>query len=330
MPGRDTANGRHMPNFRGKVEEMKEIPLIRRSTLILPVNRPQFVAKSWQRGADAIQLDLEDSILDSEKAEARKMVNESIQIARQGGADVLVRINNSAQEWERDLEASIYPGLDGIIIPKVESASQVSEMESVIETLEKARGLPTGSIKLGLLIETAKGFTRINEIACASSRVVTINLGTEDFTLDLQMELVDGAELLYPKMKTIIAARSAGIQPLGLIGSITNFRDVEALYLNARKSYQYGFKGASCIHPSQVPVYNQAFSPTADDLEHANRVIEAYEQSKQQGLGATSLNGSMIDIPIVNRARTVIERHQAIELLEQRKRTALEKMASRG
>ncbi|WP_126424877.1 HpcH/HpaI aldolase/citrate lyase family protein [Brevibacillus marinus] len=299
-------------------------PFVRRSTLILPVNRPQFVAKSWQRGADAILLDLEDSIPDSEKAEARKRVREAIQIAGQGGGDVLVRINNSSG-WEDDLEASIHPGLHGIVIPKVESVSQVNEIETVIEALEKSRGLPVGSIKLGLLIETAQGFSRIFQIATASKRVETINLGTEDFTLDLQMELEDGTELMYPKMQTIIAASLAGIQPLGLLGSIANFRDVEGLYVQARKSYKFGFKGASCIHPAQVPVYNQAFSPAMEDLDYARKVIEAYEESQQRGVGATSLDGKMIDFPVVKRARAVIERQQAIELMEQRKRLALEK-----
>ena len=303
---------------------MEELPLVRRSTLILPVNRQKFVEKSWKRNADAVQLDLEDSILDSEKNNARDLVKDAIMIAGQGGGDVLVRINNHPIDLVKDLEASIFPSLHGIIIPKIESPLQVKEIEERIESLEKSRNLEVGDIKLGLLIETAKGLVKMNDIVLASKRAETITLGTEDFLLDLEIEINDGQELLLPKLQVIIAARYARIQPIGLIGSMSNYKDLEGLYNDARRSYQYGFKGSSCIHPSQVSVLNKAFSPTDEDVVHANRVIDIYEQSKVSGEGTASLDGIMIDTPIVSRAYKVIERRKAIDRLEQRKKSAIE------
>lgn len=304
---------------------MEKWPLVRRSALIMPANRHDFVEKAWRRGADAIVLDLEDSIIAERKAEARASVKEALTVAGLGGSDVLVRVNPGQDELMRDLEASVYPGLHGVIVPKIEAADEVEQIEAALAALEKSRGMPGGSVQIGLLVETAKGFMRMSEIAAAGRRAATLNLGTEDFTLDLGMESGNGSELAYPKLQTVIAARAAGLQPLGLIGSMADYKDLSALRLNARESYRYGFQGSSCIHPDQVAVLNEAFSPTAEQVELAHKVVQVYERSAQEGRGTASLDGKMIDLPVAVRAYKVIERQQAIEHMEARKQAAMEK-----
>jgi citrate lyase subunit beta/citryl-CoA lyase len=300
-------------------------PLIRRSVLILPVTKEKFINKAWERGADAIQLDLEDSIADSEKDRARGLVREAIPIAGKGGADVLVRINHNA-DYTRDLYASIYPGLHTIILPKVEDALFVNVVEGILQTLEVERGMPVGTVKIGVLIETAKGFMNSREILGASKRIVTVALGTEDFTMDLEIEPSDdGTEIFVPKIMTVIAARAAGVKPMGLMGSTANYRDLEGLYRSARAAYKNGYIGSSCIHPDQVPVLNQAFSPAEEAIVKARKVIEVYEKAMEAGEGATSLNGEMIDAPIVRRAYQAMRKAAAIAAMDLRKQEAIEK-----
>ncbi len=190
--------------------------LVRRSSLIMPVNVPKFVERAYARGADAIVLDLEDSIPPAEKANARTLVREAIPLAGRGGADVLVRINKPFELAVEDLDAAIWPGLVGIAFPKVESPIEVQVIDRLIAEREMARGLPVGSIQLSLLIESALGVQHMAEIACASPRSVSISLGPEDFTRDIGVEpSLEGAEQFYGKGMVIVAARLAGLQPGG-------------------------------------------------------------------------------------------------------------------
>lgn len=303
---------------------------VRRSTLIIPVNNKKFVDKSWNRCADAIILDLEDSIPPQEKSKARKEVKEAITIAGKGGSDVLVRVNSGIIECLEDLDASIYNGLSGIAIPKVESAKEINDIENKIQLLEKERELTPGSIKISIAIETAKGFLNMNEIASVSSRTVTITLGTEDFVSDLGIELSkDGLEIHAPKMQVVIAANAFGLQPLGLIGSFSDFRDLEGLHEKAIKAYRFGYKGSNCIHPDQVPILNKVFSPDIKDVNYAFSVIQAFEKATKEGSASTSLNGKMIDIPIVERAYKLVERYKAIQVLERKKEESINKNLNR-
>ena len=174
-----------------------------------------------------------------------------------------------------------------------------------------------------LSFETAYGFVHMNDILAASERVEMIGLGTEDFTNDLGVELVDPDLLLFPKFQTVIAARARGVQARGLIGSIANYKDLDGFYDVARRSYQYGFRGSSCIHPDQVAVLNRAFSPAPERIERARAVVAAYEDGVKQGLGAVSLDGRMIDLPVCERARKALDAAEAIEEMERRKSAAL-------
>lgn len=305
----------------------KQHELIRRSTLILPVNNKKFVDKSWQRNADAIMLDLEDSIPYSEKANARKCVKEAIKTAGLGGSDVLVRLNSEQEEYIEDLKASIYEGLTGIVATKVEHAHQIIDIEERISDLEQERGLPAHSLDVGLLIETAQGFLNMQDIVKASKRAVTVALGTEDFALDLGIEpSTEGDEIQAAKAQTLIIAVANGLIPTGLIGSFADFKDLEGLKKNAQKAVQFGSKGASCIHPDQVTILNQVFSPTSSEVEYAYAVIDAYEEAEKQGSAATALNGKMIDIPVVKRAYKTVARHENIARIEARKKACLDKI----
>jgi citrate lyase subunit beta / citryl-CoA lyase len=299
--------------------------LVRRSALILPVNVRRFVERAYTRGADAIVLDLEDSVPPREKAAARELVPESIELAGRGGADVLVRINKAFELAVSDLDAAIRPGLTGIVFPKVESSVEVQIVDRLIAEREMARGLPVGEIEVSVLVESALGVQHMAEIACASSRIVALSLGAEDFTRDIGVDpSAEGEEQEYGKGMVIVVARLAGVQPQGLSSTLANFSDLEGLARSATRAYRIGFKGASCIHPTQVPVLNRCYSPDPDAVDNAYRVINVYEETEAAGRASVSLDGKMIDIPIVERARTLVARAEAIAAREARKQAALE------
>src|SRR4030042_3274432 len=172
--------------------------MIRRSTLILPVNIPRFVEKAYQRGADAILLDLEDAVPPAEKENARKLIKDSISLAARGGAEVGVRINKDPAWLPLDVEASVYPGLDGITLPKTESAEEVRNLEKMVEDLERKRGIQPGHIEFSILIETPRGLLNATEIATASPRIESMSIGPEDYCLELGVEpSPDGTEIFY-------------------------------------------------------------------------------------------------------------------------------------
>ncbi|MDP8922135.1 MAG: CoA ester lyase [Chloroflexota bacterium] len=299
--------------------------LCRRSSLIMPVNVPKFVERAYTRGADAIVLDLEDSIPPAEKANARKHVREAIPVVGRGGADVLVRINKPFELAVPDLDAAVWEGLAGIAFPKVESPIEVQILDRLLAEREQARGLPVGSIQIALSIESALGVQHMAAIACASPRAVSLNLGPEDFTRDIGVEPTpEGAEQAYGKGMVIVAARMAGLQPQGLASTLADYADLDGLRRSALAAMRLGFKGASVIHPSQVPILNEAFSPAAAEVDYARRVVDVYEEAEAAGRASVGLDGKMIDVPVVERARTVLARAEAIARREERKRRALE------
>jgi citrate lyase subunit beta/citryl-CoA lyase len=298
--------------------------LVRRSALILPVNVRRFVERAYTRGADAIVLDLEDSVPPSAKALARTQVRESIELAGRGGADVQVRINKPFDLAVLDLDASIWSGLSGIVFPKVESAIEVQIIDRLIAEREMARGLPVGQTELSILVESALGVQHMAEIACASPRIVSLSLGAEDFARDIGVEPTpDGSEQAYGKGMVIVAARLAGVQPMGLTSTLANFTDLDGLTRSATLAASQGFRGASCIHPAQVPILNAAYSPGPAALAYAQRIMNVYDETEAAGRASVALDGTMIDIPIVERARTLVRRAQAIQAFEAKKQAAL-------
>jgi citrate lyase subunit beta/citryl-CoA lyase len=300
----------------------------RRSSLILPVNVPRFVEKAWTRGADAVVLDLEDSVPTAEKASARELVPGSLAIAGRGGAEVLVRVNNDLALLADDIEGAVHPGLDGLSIPKAESAAQIHDIVGRIERLERARGLTPGHVRLSLAIETPRGLLAVEEIARASDRIATMSIGVEDYCLELGVEpSADGLELLYPVARLVMICKAVGVQPTGLVGSIAGFRDLPVFEQAAVRARQLGCEGAGCIHPDQVTVLNRVFTPDPARVDHARRVVEAFEDGVRRGTASVNLDGKMVDVPVYKRAQVVMARARAVEETERRKAEAIRRSA---
>jgi citrate lyase subunit beta / citryl-CoA lyase len=298
--------------------------IVRRSSLIVPVSVPAFVEKAHLRGADAVNLDLEDSIPLGEKDRARALVAAAIPAVGRGGADVTVRINRPWALAHEDLDAAIWPGLSGISYPKPETAEEIQRLDEAIGRLEPARGIEAGTVKIGITIETVAGFFNARELVRASSRLVDLNLGTDDFTLDLGVEpTAEGMEVLYPKLFVVLLARHAGLYPLGMLRSLADFRDLEGYRLAVDRAAGVGYRGANCIHPNQVSILNEGFAPGPGRVEYARRVIEVYSEAEAGGRSSAALDGKMIDLPVVTRARRLIERAHRIAAVERRKREAL-------
>ena len=299
------------------------VPHARRSSLILPVNVPRFVEKAYARGADAIVLDLEDSVPTQEKASARKLVRDSLALAGRGGAEVLVRVNNDPTLLADDIEASVHPGLDGLSIPKAESAAQIHDIVARIERLEGARGLTPRHLRLSLAIETSRGLLAVEEIARSSDRIATMSIGVEDYCLELGVEpSADGLELLYPVARLVTVCKAVGVQPTGLVGSIAGFRDLATFEQAAQRARQLGCEGAGCIHPDQVTVLNRVFTPDPAKVEHARRVVEAFEDGVRRGTASVNLDGKMVDVPVYKRAQVVLARASVVADTERRKAEA--------
>jgi citrate lyase subunit beta/citryl-CoA lyase len=301
-------------------------PRARRSSLILPVNNPRFVERAYTRNADAIVLDLEDSVPAQEKAAARKLVQPALALAARGGAEVLVRVNNDPALLTDDIDAAVHPGLDGLSIPKIESAAQVQAIVAQVERLERARGLTPGHVVLSMAIETPRGFLAAEPIARASDRIATMSIGVEDYCLELGVEpSADGSELLYPVAALVTICKAVGVQPTGLVGSIAGFRDLAVFEGAAQRARQLGCEGAGCIHPDQVTILNRVFTPDPAKIEYARLVVEAFEDGVRRGTASVNLDGKMVDVPVYKRAQVIMARAALVAVTERRKAEALKR-----
>ena len=290
-----------------------------RSLLYVPVNVEKYVDKAHTRGADCIQVDLEDSVPAAEKDRARTLVPVVAARVRRGGADVVVRINRPLSAAVRDLEAVVGPDVNGIAVSKVQSADHLRLLDELVSELESRRGLSAGHTRFIAMIETPAAFFRMAEIARAVDRLAAMNIGGEDFALENGMAPVE-ATLQMPKQQMIFAARSAGLMPLGFVASVAGFGDWPAFRAMVRRSRQFGFMGAGCIHPGQVPIVNEEYSPAPEEIAYARSVIVENVTAEAVGRASFSMEGKMIDVPVVERARRLLDRHAAIEAREQAKR----------
>ena len=288
-----------------------------RSLLFVPVTVRRFVDGAARRGADAIILDLEDSVAASEKARARSLVPEAAEIVSRGGADVVVRINRPLRMAVRDIEAAVGPRVLALALPKTENAAHVRLLAEIVDEVEIERGMTLGTTRLIAMVETAAAFFHIAEIAQAHQRLCALNLGAEDFATSAGI-LPEAEALSMPKQMAVFAARAARIMPLGFIGSIAEFHDLDGFRQTIRRSRRFGFIGASVIHPSQVAILNEEFRPNAGEIDHARRVLAAYDKALAEGVGAVTVDGKMIDVPVVERARRMVEREAAIAEREAR------------
>ena len=279
--------------------------LLWRSLLYVPTNVERFVSKAHERGADGIILDLEDSVPPGAKAGARDMLQDAAKHVGQKGADVLVRINQPIDLAVRDVEAAVNERIRALFLPKTAGPEHVRLLAELVDRLEIERGITPGHTLFCVMIESAAAFLQIQQIAAAHPRVAAITIGGEDLSLDLGMAPAPDT-LQYPKQQSVIAARAAGIIPLGLMGTVADYQDLDSVRENAVRSQRFGLEGASCIHPAVVPVLNQAFTPSADEVASARRIVDAYDESTAAGRGSIEVDGRMVDVPVVVRAQRLL------------------------
>lgn len=287
---------------------------MRRSMLFLPGNMPNIIINGEILGADAVILDLEDAVSPAEKDAARILVRNAIKYMGFGKCEVIVRINaTDTAFWRKDLEAIIPVQPSLIMPPKTACAEDVRRVDAYITQLEEKLGLEQGSVGLIPLIETALGVENAYQIASASPRVKAIFLGGEDLTADLRCKRTkEGHEIAYARSRMVVAARAAGVDVYDT--PFTDVNDDEGIYVDAQYAKSLGFTGKSAISPRHVKAINEVFSPTKADIDYAYEVMEAIRIGNEQGKGAVSLRGKMIDAPIVARAQQTIAAAEALGL----------------
>ena len=223
---------------------------------------------------------------------------EAAEIVARGGTDVVVRVNRPWRQCVRDIEAVVGPRVLALALPKVDSAEHVRMVAEVVDKLEAERGIARGTTRLIAMVETAAALFRIAEIARAHPRLVGLNVGAEDFALSAGI-FPEAEGLFMPKQLCVFAARAAGITPLRFIGTVAEFRDLDGFRETIQRSRRLGFVGASVIHPSQVPILNEEFRLSAEEVDHARRVVAAYDTALAEGVGAVTVDDNMIDVPVV-------------------------------
>lgn len=287
---------------------------MRRSMLFLPGNTPNIIINGDELGADAVILDLEDAVSPSEKDAARILVRNAIRLMKFEKSEVIVRINSMDSEyWKSDLDEIVPLKPDVIMPPKMSCAADVQAIDEYITKLESSLGIENNSVKLMPLIETALGVENAFRIAAASGRVCALQLGGEDLTADLRCKRTkEGNEIDYARKRLVCAARAAGVDAYDT--PFTDVNDDEGIYADAEYAKSLGFTGKASISPRHVAAINQVFSPSQEDIDYAYEVMEAIRIAKEQGRGAISLRGKMIDAPIVARAQQTIA--MAEELLK--------------
>lgn len=277
-----------------------------RSLLFVPGNKDNMLEKSLGFAPDVVLPDLEDSVPDAEKANARETVRRWLPKLISGPSRVMPRANSLETAWTaEDLDAVVQPGIYGVSIGKIRSPGDIAKVSNMIAAREAAVGLEVGSLVLIPWLETTQAIVHCHEICIASPRIVGVAFGGEDFTNDLGVErLDDESQLLYARSAFCIAARAANV--LAFETPFFKFRDQDALREDSLAAKRLGFKGRFAIHPAQLETIEQCFKPSAAEIEQARRVVAAFEAAEREGRASTSLDGLVIDVPVVKRARGVL------------------------
>jgi citrate lyase subunit beta/citryl-CoA lyase len=276
-----------------------------RSLLYVPAIAPRFVAKAHERGADAIILDLEDSVPPAEKDAARAALADGVPRVGQAGATVFVRVNAEPERLHRDIEAACQAGAYGLFLPKTQDPAALAALAGWLDGLEQTAGRT--AMRLIPMLEDPGAVLDARAIANATPRNLALVTGGEDLATAMDGEPIP--ELLaFPKQWVHLAAKAAGLLSFGLLRTIADFTDGDGIAASARLARAMGFDGASCIHPAVVPILNQAFSPTAAQVDHATRLVAAFDAARAAGVGAFTFEGRMVDLPIVERARRLLAR----------------------
>lgn len=279
-----------------------------RSLLFVPANNEKFVLSAIRRNADAIILDLEDSVPDTEKNMARQQFISHLDklVGNDNTFDIIVRINHDVMNLAADLQVCVQQQVSALMLSKTMGADHIRLVDQSLATLERQRQIPIGTIKLIAMIESIESLGKVDEIAQSSTRLVALAMGTEDLALDGGFDPTP-ENLSLPAQMIIYAARRAKLNAYGFPGSIANYSD-DKDYSNLQiQAKSMGFNGALCIHPSQVTHVNEAYAITNEEFLKAKEIVFAYEQGINQGLGAVEHDGKMIDAPVVNKAIHLIE-----------------------
>ncbi|WP_094549531.1 citrate (pro-3S)-lyase subunit beta [Petroclostridium xylanilyticum] len=284
---------------------------LRRTMLYVPGNNPGMIRDVHIYGSDSIMFDLEDSVSIKEKDAARFLVFHALKTFDYGTAETVVRVNGLDTPYGReDFEAIVRAKPDVIRLPKTEKPEDVEEADKLITKIEKEVGIEPGTIKLFAAIESALGVINAYKIAVASPRLVGIALGAEDFVTDLKTtRSLEGIELLTARNQIVLAARAAGIAAIDTVFSDVN--DEEGFINEVKLIKQLGFDGKSIINPRQIEPVNRIFTPTQEEIKKSLRIMQAIKEAEAKGSGVISLDGKMIDKPIVERARRVLELAEA-------------------
>ncbi len=287
---------------------MPEEEIILRSLLFVPGNTPRMLDRAASLQPDAFVPDMEDSVPWDEKANARAITSERLPKLRAGGVPVIPRVNSlDTGLLADDLAAVVGRGVFGVSVGKMNNPRDVALVVDALESAERAAGVPIGSTRLLPWIESAEAVVKAYDICRSSDRIVAVALGAEDFTNDMEIERRDDdAELAYARSAIAVAARAAG--KLALDTPFFAFRDPDALRANSLASRGVGFRGRFAIHPAQIDIINEVYSPSAQELERARREIEAFEAAAAVGRGSTSLDGKVVDVPVVKRAQALLDR----------------------
>jgi citrate lyase subunit beta/citryl-CoA lyase len=289
------------------------MPLLR-SLLFAPGNVPRRVEKAFTLEADAVIVDLEDSVAISEKEATRKPVAEALARSRKGRGYVRVNAPSSLFCYA-DLVATIHKGVDGVVLPKVESAADLHAIDWLLAALERSHGIAEGSIDLIPQIETAAGVQRVDRIIQARSlrpykgawRVKRVAFGAADYAHELGLTVhIDEAELADARSRIVLSSRAAGLEgPLD--SPWFHFKEVAAFERALERSRRGGFQGRLCVHPDQIGPVNRAYLPSDEEVARAQRIVAAFKEAEARGAAAIQVDGQMIDYPVVYRAQALLE-----------------------
>jgi citrate lyase subunit beta/citryl-CoA lyase len=279
-----------------------------RSLLYVPVSSERFLAKAHERDADAIILDLEDAVAPSQKDAARDRLGAAVAMVGRNGAAVFVRINAGPERLFRDAEAAHRAGATGLFVPKAREPAALAALGDFLDDIERTAGPPTTrSTLLVPMIEDPGAVFDARLLARASPRIFALITGGEDLATALNAEPTPEV-LRTPKLLVHYAARAAGVRSFGLMRTVADYNDLAAIEASAREARQFGFDGASCVHPTIVPILNRAFSPTRQELDDARALVAAADRAQAEGYGAFEFKGRMVDEPVVRRARALLQR----------------------
>ena len=287
---------------------------LRRTMLFVPGNNPGMLRDAHIYGADSIMIDLEDSVSINEKDAARMLVYYALTNIDYGNTEVIVRVNPLNTPFGRDdYEAIVRAKPTAIRMPKTETAEDVEEADRVITEIEKTAGIKNGTVKIFAAIESAKGVLNAQKIAVASKRLIGIALGAEDFVSDLKTNRSkEGIELLVARNMILFAARAAGLDAIDTV--FTDVNDEETFRNEVALIKQLGFDGKSIINPRQILIINEIFTPTKEEIIKSKKIIEAMKEAEMKGSGVISLNGRMIDKPILDRALRILSLAEAAKV----------------